>query len=485
MSIRKALGISALAQFTGFLLNLAGVMVISRLLTPDEIGLFSVAMAFVGFAHIFRDFGIGQYLIRAERIGEAEIRSAFTVMLASSWAIAAILVLARKPLAAFYGNDGIAQVLLLLAANILVLPFAAPLLSVLKRELRFGKVALVTLTGQLVQTATTIGAALVGESSLSMAWGSLFGSVTNVAMLWMLRPQGVLLLPTRKGLREVIRFGFGSTGVSLASEVGDNAPDLIFGRTLGFAAVGYYSRASGLMSMVLGQVLGVVRGVFFPVFADGVRRGLAPDTQYASALAYIVGFTAPLLALAALLAGPLIGFFFGDRWDRAAPLASWLCTSALLLTPFAMANASMIACDKLRITLVAQIAIQSVRILVLFSSLFLELEHVVIALTFASFASFHILRIALKKAIGLRFHVLWASIRTSYALIPFTLVGPAMAMLAARGGSFGEHPFWILAASAILASIGWLTGIALMGHPLKGEILRLALTIRDRWADGI
>ena len=91
MAIRRSLGFSALTQLINFLLSFGSVIIVSRLLTPEEIGIFSVSVSLLGFAHILRDFGVGNYLIQVKEVTRANMRAAFSVMLYSSWLIAALL----------------------------------------------------------------------------------------------------------------------------------------------------------------------------------------------------------------------------------------------------------------------------------------------------------------------------------------------------------------------------------------------------------
>ena len=63
-SIRKALSLSFASKYSSLAIHTAAVMVLARLLTPAEIGVYSVGAAVVALAHVLRDFGVGNYLIQ-------------------------------------------------------------------------------------------------------------------------------------------------------------------------------------------------------------------------------------------------------------------------------------------------------------------------------------------------------------------------------------------------------------------------------------
>ena len=58
-SVRMSLLISLAEKYSVTVINIGSTLIIARLLSPEEIGVYSVGMAFVAVAHTLRDFGIG------------------------------------------------------------------------------------------------------------------------------------------------------------------------------------------------------------------------------------------------------------------------------------------------------------------------------------------------------------------------------------------------------------------------------------------
>ncbi|PLX75960.1 MAG: hypothetical protein C0607_06520 [Azoarcus sp.] len=469
-----------MTQAITFLLNFGSVMVVSRLLTPEEIGIFSVAVSLLGFAHILRDFGVGNYLIQAREITREKLRAAFSVMLYSSWSIAALLYLVRTPIADFYGREGVAEVIGLIAFNFLIIPFGAPILSVLRREMQFGKIAIVSISNTAVQVAVTIACALNGLGYISMAWGSIAGMLTNVVVLLILRPRESMLMPTFKGLRQVLDFGYKSSTTSFVAEFGSAAPDLILGRTLGFAAVAYYSRAAGLIQMAMGQMMKIVQDVFLPAFASQIRSGGNPADLYIRATSHTLAITVPTIAFLTIMAEPLILFLFGDQWIRSAPLASFLCIYALLQSPFALASNSLIAGGHIATIMRIQIIIQSIRVMVLMTSIWLPLETVVPLLVIPAVVTAALCARALRSHFNLRFRVLWRGIRLCFLIALLSALGPiALRIADTTLGWQLPLPIMLFTAGTIFAGT-WLIALHRSDHPLKAELHTVLAAARSR-----
>lgn len=471
MNIRKALGVSFVTEVLIFLISFGSVIVVSRLLTPEEIGIYSVSVALLAFAHVFRDFGVGKYLVQLKSITRERVRAAFTVTLMFSWAIAFVLYLLRGPAAEFYGNRGIAEVLGLVAINFLILPFGSPLMSLLRREMRFGTIAGVRLTSNTVNAGVTIAAALAGESYLSMGWGAVAGNVSNVILLSVIRPQDSLILPSWRGVREVLAFGSKASGVSLIGQLGGSAPDLILGRTLGFSEVAFYSRAASITSTVLGKFVTMVQGVHFPSFAKETRAGRDAAVLYAQSSSYMVGVTVPALAVLALISDGLIVFMFGPQWERSAPLASMLCVFGMLSAPYSLCDTALIACGKVGRVLRIQSWLQFARILVMLTSIWLPLEQVMMLLVATASLSAWLHQYALRNAFGLTFGTLWRQVRGAYLIALFALPAPAVLKYFFIREGIQIAGFTFLAGAALLAALGWFVGVVWFEHPLKRDVL--------------
>lgn len=476
MTILRSLGIVSASRIVGFLFSLATVVVVSRLLTPTEIGIFSVSAGAIALGHVFRDFGVAQFLIQTPEVTRHRRRAAFTVTLVFSWTIAGAMVLLHRAAADFYGNRGVGEVMLLLSVNFLSLPFGAPLRALLQREMHFGKLAAVDLTYGVIHSGTTIAAALLGASYLSMALGAIAGNIANVVMLAWLVPGRAFEWPTLRGLREVLAFGSKASTASLAGSAGDAAPDLILGRTLGFAEVAFFSRGRSLIAMALEQILVVARSVFAPSFAKDFRQGKDPATVYSATMSLLLGITVPVIALLAALAPDLILWLFGPQWTRSAPLGTAFCLFALLTAPYALASTALVAHGQVGAMMRCRLAVEGLRIAVLLGSIWMPLEPVVYALAATYLLEAVLFGRALRKHTGLTTSTLARVSWQSYALVPFVLAGPLAVKLLATTST------WSTVTSLVLCLIsavgGWLLALGALKHPLGAELRRTYLKLR-------
>lgn len=144
-SVRRALVLSISERYLLIALSLASNILLARLLTPEEIGLYSVSIALIGIAQVLREFGIGNYLIQVKTLTDDHIRTAFGFSLVIGASLFVIIYLIAPFAGSFYNDERVVDTIRISALNFLVLPFCSISLSLLRREMMFKRLVLINL----------------------------------------------------------------------------------------------------------------------------------------------------------------------------------------------------------------------------------------------------------------------------------------------------------------------------------------------------
>jgi O-antigen/teichoic acid export membrane protein len=334
-AIRSALFYSAIEKYVGYIVGVASTLVLARLLTPSEIGVFSIGYSVVGLAHMLRELGVGEYVIQERELTRDRLRSALFVSLLMAWLAGAALVAASGPIAAFYREPELERIIWVLAANFVFIPIGAVTLAVLRRHLRMKAVMIIGLAGSVGSAVVTVGLALAGNGAMSMAWGSLFGVgvVSIVAVVF--RPRELPWMPGTTEVSRVLKVGGRLTIAQFAERISSSAPDLVIGKTLGVHAAGIFSKAVGLVDIFARTLLQVVWSVALPHFASQVREGREFQSDYLRSSNLLSGAAWPFFAALAVGADPTVRLLLGPQWTESAPLVGVLCIAGTISTPFA------------------------------------------------------------------------------------------------------------------------------------------------------
>ncbi len=343
MSTRVSLMFSFVEKYLLVLLSLAGGMIISRLLTPTEAGIYSVAAVLLAVAQVLRDFGAGQYLVQQRELTEAKLRAVLGASFLFAWPLAALFALLGFPLARFYREPALAPLLQLLALNFVLLPFSSVIMPMLRREMRFGAICAINLTQGLCSVAVSVALAWHGFGFMSMAWGSVASTAAALLLCLWLSPPNMPWLPARAGIGEVIMFGACATGGNLLDEAGGAAPDLVIGRMIGMDAVGIFGKAIAVLAVFHKAITNAVTPVVYPLYAWHVRGGGNAREAYLRTVSYMTAFAWPFFACVAVMALPILRLLYGEQWDAAAPLIRVMCFSSAIYSMSSMSRYFLVA----------------------------------------------------------------------------------------------------------------------------------------------
>jgi O-antigen/teichoic acid export membrane protein len=480
MSNRQALALSFLDRYAGLVLAVLSSMLIARLLTPAEIGVFSVVMVLVSLVSALRDFGAGQYLLQEKDLSPQRLRATWTVLLLAGLGFAALVALAALPMARFYDDPRMLAIMGVLALNFAVNPVASLSYAWLMREMRFGALASMRLSAGLATALTSVWLAWRGWGPISLALGSLAGTVLNavVALYW--RPPELRWWPSLQQTRRVLSFGSRISTTSLVGTLGNGAPELLLGKLQGLAEAAYYSRAAGLSSMFQKLVLDATQSVALPAFAREMRAHGRLGASLPRAMASVTLLGWVFFGATALLAQPLVLLLYGDQWNSAVPLARWLALAMAVALPATMIPVALSACGAARQVMRTTLQVVAVQIGCMALAAANGMHAVGPAALLGQAAGALLWLLRGQRDIGFSWAGLWRSWWQSARIAGVALLAPAASVL--LWGWTPQRP--LLALGAALAGMLVLLVLALLGsrHPLREELLHAWGWLATRWA---
>ena len=86
--VRNSLYVSFVENYTITFFQFISSIIIARILTPADLGVFSIAVLLSGLAGTVRDFGVTQYLIQEKELTNDKVRAAMALSLAVGWSLA-------------------------------------------------------------------------------------------------------------------------------------------------------------------------------------------------------------------------------------------------------------------------------------------------------------------------------------------------------------------------------------------------------------
>ena len=471
MSTRSSLIFSFLDRYASLVITVVSSMVIARLLTPAEIGVFSVTMVLLIFVNTVRDMNAGQYMVQEKNLTTERIRAVWALQLGLGLGLAVLVLAVSHPVALFYSEPRMRGIMLVVALNYAVNPFGSLTSAWLVREMKFGSLALMRFASALAGALVSTGLAWKGYGPISLAYGSLCATAVNAIAATFYRPKSFPWLPGLSEIRTVLSFGTKVTGGSFISQLALNAPELVLGKIQNVAAVGYFSRANGLVQMFYRLFVDAALNVCMPWFAKCLREDGEVTAPYLKATAYLTVFGWPFCFGLACLAHPAIKLLYGDQWGNSVDLTRILAVATVVSVPAALSRTALLAAGYVNTVVKVTIltALPTIALVVL--GAYWGLNEVGLLLVLASLFTSWLWLHALNRDLGIQWRAILAVFWLSTKVTLMSAIGPATALMI-----YGPRPEQIVAALGVgisLGIVGFVVGVFVFDHPVKLEITRI------------
>ncbi|MBE9527339.1 MAG: lipopolysaccharide biosynthesis protein [Proteobacteria bacterium] len=467
-SIRKSLLISFAEKYAAIFIQFFSTIILARLLTPEDIGIYSVASVIVGLAHMFRDFGVSQYIVQEKELTIDKIRSAFGAAILFAWTMAVVLFFLKSLVANFYSDERLEDVIFVLTLCFILLPFGSVTLAVLRRNLNFAPIFRVQTASAFVLAFTSIVLAIEGYGFMSLAWASLAGVITTVVGITYYRPKNFPFFPGFREIKSVINFGGLTSIARLCKEVRVATPDMVTGKMISMDAVGLLGRAMGLIKLFEMAVLTAVRQVVLPHLSAEQRAKGDIGAAYLRIIDYVNVLAWPFYGVLFILAFPIMRVLYGSQWDAAVPITQILCIYGISSAMFYFLDEVLIS-----VGMVKKSAIFHFQLLIIIIPSVVAvggygLQAVAFSLVVVSIVGLIMAHRLLARVLKLDYSSILKSMSKVFGIFSFSITGPILITLFIAMES--NNYVWILGAGIISAAIGWISGVVIFRHPIKNEL---------------
>jgi O-antigen/teichoic acid export membrane protein len=340
-TIRRNAVFAALAEASRALFAATLALVATRILGPDEYGLFALALGVAALALLPSDFGVsaaaGRYI--AERRAEgsavaAVVADALRLKLVFAGGASILLAVLADPIAGAYGEPGLEAPLRATAVALFAQSVFALFVSVFVSMGRTSLQALLFTGESLAEVVLVVGAIAIGGTAGAAAGGraaafglgALLGLVVAVRLIGPgIRPRLRAIGPGRKlaGYASVLFF------VDAAYILFATLDILLIGAYLGSEAVGLFEPALRLTTLVAMAGTAIASAVA-PRIARGASEGPATEALVLGMrLLIVVGAGAAAVCL--VWAEPVIRLLFGSDYAESATVLRTFAPYMLLV----------------------------------------------------------------------------------------------------------------------------------------------------------
>jgi polysaccharide transporter, PST family len=296
------------------------IAILPRLIPPADFGIWAMATLAFGGLTIVRQLGLVAGIARAPELTPREQDAYFWMSVWLSLGTALALAAAAPLMARFYGTPQLVPITWILALVLVAEGLGFVQTAILRRELRYDKVAWIEGSGTLVTLCTVVTCALLWGN----VWALLAGQVAYGVWTTIAASLAYGRLPGRPRFEAGgidLRFSAHLTAYNVVTYLANNMV-LVAGFRLGALHVGFLNRALQFFHLTYTSLLVPVTDVALSLLCrlradDEYRRGYVAMARRAWMLVL------PLALVLPLMAEDLMLCLLGAAWMPAAPLLAW------------------------------------------------------------------------------------------------------------------------------------------------------------------
>lgn len=467
MALKKSLAWMGFAQVTALALQFTSSVVLARLLTPYEMGIYAVSAATVGVLSVIQAFGLQALIVREEFLTDEITATAFTLNMVIAFVLSAAIASLSVAGGAFLHDAAVKRVLLVLSINPLFSIFDLLPTANLERRGRFRTMSLVTTASGIAGTVLTIVLALKGYKYMSLVYSGIVSAALSTILMNIAGWQHVSFRLGLNAWRRVANFGLQMLAVSGVNSISTRLSDVLMGRLQGLSALGIYNRAGSLNGLIWSNVHLVAGRVVFVDYAELNRKKVSLRDRYLRTVEIITALLWPAFGGFAILSGPFILMVYGVKWLPATVPLAFLAIASMIQVSITMTWELFAATGQLK----AQTRIEFVRAgaaLVCFGAgCLISMAAAAAARVVDAIFAVFLYRKHLDRMTDTAMADFLPIYRQSAILTLLALLPPALLMISSRMSA--RTPMAQVLGSALLGVLFWMAGLSYFKHPLMQE----------------
>jgi len=316
----QAVALNAVANWTTMICSFLSIIVIARILTPDEYGIFVMALMVVSLPEVIASGTLADALVQRKDLRPGHMNSVFLQSMLISVAAWLLLILIGPMIADGFGDPAVFPVLV---ACGVMLPIGAVMsvpAALLQRDLRYKEITIVDIVGTVSTAIVGIVLAAILRNEWALVGMEVFRRVIRLMGFlyfarWMPRTASNWL-----DFQDLIRFNIANGTSKILQTFDQVLPKTLIGMTLGSTAVGLFNLPERLFAQTHSALIAPFAAVAMPVASamqdhrETLHKAMESAIRMSSILSY------PTFAGGFVIAPFAIPLVFGEQWAPSVPI---------------------------------------------------------------------------------------------------------------------------------------------------------------------
>lgn len=322
--------VALFSQVIKFALHLTSVVLLARLVTPSDYGLFGIVIAATGFISLFRDLGLNLAAIQSIEISDRQLSTVYWVNVAVGCVLALLASIGAFLIGWVYREPRLIEMLLVMACIFVIHGLAGLPHALLRRQLRFVTLAIIDVSAMCVGVMVGIISAWNGAGYWSLVLMHLTTSLWGGLANWLFSRWKPGRLAPLIEIRPLLSFGGRVTLIGVLTFTTRNLDTLLIGWYWGMSELGFYDKAYQFLLLPILQISIPLSGVALPMLCRLQSDAARYRVFYSRILLLLASLAMGLIAFVFIATEKTVQVVLGATWLPAVPMFRALAPAAFI-----------------------------------------------------------------------------------------------------------------------------------------------------------
>ena len=310
------------------IIQFVALLILSRILGPEDYGIYGVMMIFIAVSNILVDSGLSGALVQKKEIQSVDINTLFIANTAISIFLYVLLFLSAPLIEHFYDIPNLSSYIRVLGLSILIFALSQVQNALIIRNLQFRKSTVINVVASTVSLIAAILVAKKGFGVWALIYQNLINSIVVTLLMWLTTKTKIGINVSKESFSFLWKFGSYVLGENLLDTIVNNITTSIIPKIDSIGKSGLYFQASKISS-IPNNIIGLSVDKFsFPVLSKEKERTVFLEKARLINKNLIL-IIIPLFSLLAYCSYPIIQLVLGEKWLDVAPYFSVLIWSGI------------------------------------------------------------------------------------------------------------------------------------------------------------
>jgi O-antigen/teichoic acid export membrane protein len=329
-------------------LSVLRTIILARLLTPEQFGLFGIAAVVLGIVEMITETGINVILIQDKNSNnlQSQINAAYSFSILRGILISLIILISIPLIVAFFDAPQSALITGLIAIVPLLRGFINPSVVRIQKDLRFNVDFIFRSSLTIVDAIVAISITWWLRSPIGLVLGLIASALIEIYISHRYLHPKPKFSWSNHTITNLIKRGRWMTGAGIFSYIATRTPEITIGKMMSISNLGIYQMAYRFSVVFVDEIIEVFNRVSFPVFSKFEEERDRLFHAFIKQNSVVLGMAIFIMTIVYISSDMIIPLLLGPQWESISNYTRLMVWVGLAIALTAPSNPVFLAVKK-------------------------------------------------------------------------------------------------------------------------------------------